>query len=162
MNLIFKQIVEENDFEKSALIIREAFITVADDFNLTTENAPTNPAFITEEGLKKLFDKGIYLFDVYDGATQVGFVAIEEAKEELYYMEKLAVLPSYRHCGIGKNIMDFVFDFVRNRNGKKVGIAIINENTVLKQWYIHYGFAETGIKKFEHLPFTVCFLEKCV
>ena len=56
--------------------------------------------------------------------------------------------------------MDFVFETVRQRGGKKVSIGIINVNTVLKNWYIGYGFTETGKRKFSHLPFEVCFLEK--
>lgn len=41
-----------------------------------------------------------------------------------------------------------------------LSIGIINENKVLKQWYSSFGFNETGFKKFPHLPFTVCFMEK--
>ena len=31
---------------------------------------------------------------------------------------------------------------------------------LLKNWYMSYGFRETGTKAFPHLPFTVCFMEK--
>lgn len=48
---------------------------------------------------------------------------------------------------------------MRDLHAKKLGIAIIEENTVLKDWYILNGFTPTGSKKFEHLPFTVGFLE---
>lgn len=44
--------------------------------------------------------------------------------------------------------------------GGSVSIGIINENRVLKNWYIEYRFAETGTRKSSHLPFEVCFLEK--
>jgi hypothetical protein len=41
----------------------------------------------------------------------------------------------------------------------KLGIAIIEENTVLRDWYVKNGCRPTGTKKFGHLPFTVGFLE---
>jgi diamine N-acetyltransferase len=157
--VVFKQ---AEDFEKSAEVIRQAFITVAEDFYLTRENAPTNPAFLEADALKALYEKGVKLFDVYYGADKVGFSAMEKAPEGVYYLEKLAVLPDYRHKGIGRRMMDFIFETVRGEGGKKVSIAVINENTVLKQWYLAYGFEEKSLKKFPHLPFTVCFMEKNV
>jgi len=36
---------------------------------------------------------------------------------------------------------------------------MINESTILKNWYKKLGFRETGTKNFEHLPFTVCFMD---
>lgn len=33
-------------FDECAEVIRDSFMTVANDFKLTKENAPTNPAFI--------------------------------------------------------------------------------------------------------------------
>jgi hypothetical protein len=70
---------------------------VAEEFNLTKQNAPTNQAFVTP---------------------------------------------------------------VKNMEGKKASIGIINENVRLKKWYIKHGFCEKALQRFDHLPFTVCFLEK--
>lgn len=160
MGIEFRNIEKERELEMSTHIIREAFLTVAKDFNLTRENARSNAAFIEVDDLEKMKDKGILLIGVFEGEEQVGFIAIEKASDTLYYMEKLAVLPTFRHRGIGKHIMDYVFDLVENGGGEKVSIAVINENSVLKKWYMNYGFVETDIKKFAHLPFTVCFMEK--
>lgn len=147
-------------FDECAKVIRDSFITVAHDFGLTRENAPTNPAFLEADALNKMYEKNIKMFAVCKNDVQIGFVAVEKADDTLYYMEKLAVLPEYRHKGCGKMIMDFVTSFVKDRGGKRVSIGIINENTVLKNWYMSYGFRETGTKAFPHLPFTVCFMEK--
>jgi len=162
MNLIFKQVSEDSELEKCAEVIRNSFITVAKDFNLTIDNAPTNAAFIKLENLIKMREKGIAMFSVYNEKEQVGFVAIERANENVFYMEKLAVLPKHRHKGYGKAIMDFVFGYVKDKGGKTVEIGIINENTILKKWYENYGFSQIGIKKFNHLPFNVCFMKKDV
>ncbi len=158
--MVFKRVKNNDELRKCLNVIRESFLTVAEEFNLTIENAPTNPAFIKLSDLVKMREKGIVMFAVFSEDTQIGFVAIENAGEDKYYMEKLAVLPEYRHKGYGKMIMDFVFDFVRENGGKRVEIGIINENTILKQWYQDYGFREIELKRFGHLPFTVCLMSK--
>lgn len=96
----------------------------------------------------------------FENDVYIGFVAIEKANNEIYYMEKLAILPEYRHKGYGKKVMDFVVNYVKGKDGKKISIGIINENEILKKWYLSYGFIETETKVFYHLPFTVCFMEK--
>jgi ribosomal protein S18 acetylase RimI-like enzyme len=92
----------------------------------------------------------------------VGFVAIEKSDKYLFFMEKLAVLPEYRHNGYGSRLIGFVVETVKKAGGKKISIGIINENKVLKDWYIQNGFSVSIIKQFPHLPFDVCFLERAV
>jgi len=158
-----KTIREINDIEgirNSTSIIKKSFSTVAKEFGFTRENCPTHPSFITIKQLKQLNSKGLTFFGLFPGENQVGFVAVEKADEELYYMEKLAVLPEHRHKGYGKELTGFVIDFIRNNGGKKIGIGIIDEHNVLKNWYKGLGFKEINTQKFAHLPFTVCFMER--
>ena len=155
-----RKITEETGMKESVRVIRSSFQTVVDEFKLTEENSPTNPAFITYEKIGELFKKGVNLFGLFEENRQVGFLALEKADEKAYYLEKLAIIPEFRHKGFGKSLLDFAFDFVKKQNGEKISIGIINENKILKNWYLNYGFVETGLKRFEHLPFTVCFMEK--
>jgi hypothetical protein len=37
--------------------------------------------------------------------------------------------------------------------------GIVEDDTVLKNWYTANGFTHTGTKRFGHLPFTVGFME---
>ncbi len=150
----------ETEFEECAQVIRIAFGTVAKEFGITRENAPTNPAFAGVDSLLMMKERGAQLYGAFEDKVCIGFVAIEKAADDVYYMERLAVLPEHRHHGIGRRLMDFVMDLVRENNGKKVSIGIINDNRVLKDWYMRYGFVETGIKTYKHLPFDVCFMEK--
>ncbi len=161
MHIDFKK-VEPEMLDECAEIIRDSFITVANDLMLTKENAPTNPAFIDTAALRKMYDKQLDMFAVTEENVTVGFVAIEKAADDTFYMEKLAVLPAFRHKGYGRAIMDFVFERVRSSGGKRVSIGIINENEVLKNWYTNYGFVDTEIKVFKHLPFTVCLMARNV
>jgi ribosomal protein S18 acetylase RimI-like enzyme len=159
---VIREIVDSRELQESTKVIRKSFVTVADDLNLNEENCPAHPSFIGFGKLELMKEKGIRMFGLFHNNKQIGFVAVERASDKLYYMEKLAVLPEYRHRGFGKKLMDFAFSYVKQQNGEAVSVGIINEHSILKYWYSNYGFVETGIKRFEHLPFEVCFMEKKV
>ena len=80
----------------------------------------------------------------------------------MYELNKLSVLPEWRHCGYGKKLLDFCKAKAREFGGNKITLDIIEENTRLKDWYIANRFISTGTNKFEHLPFTTGYMEyKC-
>lgn len=160
--MIIKEIKSAEEISSSAAVLRQAFATVAEDFGLTESNCPTNSAFIKEDSLRLMTDKGVYLFGLFEREKQVGFVAVEKSTDSLFYLEKLAVVPSYRHKGYGKILMDYASGFIKKQGGKEISIGIINENSVLKAWYEHYGFREAEIKTYTHLPFTVCIMKKYI
>lgn len=154
--------MSDKDLETSASVIRASFLTVARELNLTSENAPTNAAFIKYADLLKMNVRRIAMFGIFEDEIQIGFVAIERADEGLFYMEKLAILPEYRHKGYGRAMIDFVFEYVKREGGSRVSIGVIDHHDVLKNWYQACGFTITGTKSFSHLPFKVCFLSKTV
>jgi GNAT superfamily N-acetyltransferase len=158
MNII--EVVSETDREQIIHIIKRSYATVAAEFGLTSENAPTNPAFLTREQFHKHLNKEVALFGLKRDDMFLGCVAIEQsAKEkECYYLERLAVLPEERHQGFGRQLLDFAVQAVRDRKGRRIEIGIIADHSLLRKWYTSYGFAVTGTKQFEHLPFEVCFL----
>ena len=146
----------------SARVIRNAFKTVALEFSLTRENSPTHPSFMTTRRLREDHNKGVRFFGLFMEDRQIGFIAVEKADASLYYIERLAVLPGYRHQGYGRRLMEFAFQHIKVNGGTKVSIGIINEQTVLKDWYKAMGFEETSTREFAHLPFTVCFMERAI
>jgi diamine N-acetyltransferase len=145
-------------------VIRQSFKTVADQLGFTENNAPTNPAFLTFDRLHQSLLSGTRVFALYHKNKIAGTIALERSRDsnDIYYIERLAVLPDLRHGGFGKTMMDYAFNEVKKLGGKKISIGIINENAVLKQWYRSYGFTEVSVKTFEHLPFSVCFMEMAV
>lgn len=154
------EISDDNQLDNSVRVIRNSFRTVAEEFGLTVENCPTHPSSVTIQQIKELKATGLRLFGLFAGADQVGFVAIERGNENLYHMEKLAVLPEYRHKGSGTELVRFVLDYVSKESGNKLSIGIIDEHKILKDWYKKLGFVVTSTKIFPHLPFTVCFMER--
>ena len=153
--------IGNGDAETLRIILNEANRTVADQFGLTPENAPTNPAFCATEAVVGQMERGNRFFLLRDGSNAPsGCVAIEKNPRDggVYYIERLAVLPERRHRGYGRNLLDRAVLEIRRAGARAAGIGIIDENRILKDWYLQYGFEVTGMKKFEHLPFTVCFL----
>jgi ribosomal protein S18 acetylase RimI-like enzyme len=158
--LNIREISGENELRESARVIRNAFKTVALEFNLTRENSPTHPSFMTTGRLREDHNKGVRFFGLFLGERQIGFIAVERADVSLYYVERLAVLPKHRHRGYGKRLMEFAFEHIKVNGGKKVSIGIIYEQAILKDWYKAMGFEEMSTRQVAHLPFTVCFMER--
>ena len=161
MNL-FKKVEKDNDLKEIGLVLNKSHLTIANEFGFTKETNPTNNAFIDPDTLRDQLNKGIELYQMTVNNNIVGCIAIEKSHKEAgtYYIEKVSVLPEHRHNGYGIKLMEYASDLIKGRGGKVIAIALIEENTRLKEWYRQQGFNETAIKKFDHLPFTVCFMNK--
>ncbi|MBQ8575805.1 MAG: GNAT family N-acetyltransferase [Clostridia bacterium] len=109
--------------------------------------------------LKMQFDDGRPMFLFYQDAVPVGYFSLAKCSDEEWELNNLAVLPKYRHLGIGKAMVDYAISMVKNYGGNKISIGIIEENKTLKIWYMKLGFKNISTRKFEHLPFTVGFME---
>jgi diamine N-acetyltransferase len=155
-----KTITEDSGLEEAAKVIRASFATVARDLNFNRENCPTHPSFTSSDELKEMKEKGVQLFGLYLEETVAGFVALEKADEQLCYIEKLAVLPEYRHKGYGGRMVGFACSRAGALGARRISAGIIDEQEVLKSWYGGLGFTERDIRSYPHLPFTVCFMEK--
>ena len=75
-------------------------------------------------------------------------------------LNNLAVLPEYRHCGIGKTLLEHAYETARNQGCKRVNIGIVEENIQLRKWYEQSGAVHTGTKKFDFFPFTCGYMVK--
>jgi diamine N-acetyltransferase len=160
-NRMIKELKSEQDFIECTEVIQKSFKTVADDFNLNQANAPTHPSNLTITSLKESVEKGIVFYGLHIHDKMIGCIGIEQSLEKhKFHIEKVAVLPEKRHNGHGKMLMDFACEKIHKNDGKLISIGIINENIVLKKWYTDYGFVQKGLKRFDHLPFEVCFMEK--
>ena len=75
-------------------------------------------------------------------------------------LNNLCVLPAYRHKGIGRNLLEHAFMIAAEAGCIRMKLGIVEENTVLKQWYDSFGFVHTDTKKFDFFPFTCGYMEK--
>ena len=140
-------------------IVHKSFQTVADEMILTKDNCSSYTAFMPIEKLISQFENNTpMLLYQYNGCF-AGYFSLS-INDDSVELNNLAVLPEYRHLGIGKELVDYSITYSKNILGaNKIKIGIVEENTILKEWYEKIGFVHTGTQKFEHLPFTVGFME---
>ena len=154
--------IKEKDIAECVEVIRESFLTVANELGFTTENAPGFTAFsITEDRLRKqLIEEKRPMFVFCEVDKIVGYYSLLLQEHKQCELNNLAVLPEYRHKGIGEILLQNAFSVAKELNCIKVNIGIVEENQVLRKWYESFGFTHTGTQKFDFFPFTCGYMEK--
>lgn len=148
------------DGELLARIIRQSFEDVALRFGLTAENCPKHPSNCTPQWIDLALTRGVEYFLLEQGGIPCGCVALEHARPQIRYLERLAVLPDCRRRGFGRALVDFAVSRARASGADRVEIGIISGQRELKEWYSRIGFRETRRAAFPHLPFEVAFMAK--
>ena len=154
--------VEANDIAECVKVIRTSFLAVADEFGFTAKNAPRFTAFsVNEERLLwqlNIEHRPMYAF--YYNSTIVGYYSLLLQENSECELNNLCVLPSYRHKGIGEGLLKSAFTEAKKLGCAKINIGIVEENTVLKNWYESFGFVHTKTEKYDFFPFTCGYMEK--
>jgi ribosomal protein S18 acetylase RimI-like enzyme len=151
--------VSYSDLPQCLSVICKSFETVARDFGLTEDNCPSHPSFMKVETLQKRFERGYLMFGLYENEQLVGFASLTKTGEDECELRNLAVLPECRRKGYGEQLLDLCRRKARDIGCSKIKISIIEENTILKNWYLKYGFVHTHTIKYDHLPFTAGYME---
>lgn len=154
--------IDEKEIPECVSVIKESFLTVADEFGITVENAPRFTAFATtEERLKwHLTSEHRPMSAFYDNGKIVGYYSLLLQENNECELNNLCVLPEYRHKGIGEALLKDAFQVAEELNCTKMNIGIVEENAVLKKWYELFGFIHTGTQKFDFFPFTCGYMKK--
>lgn len=156
----FYRVTRKKDLSDCLVVIHESFRTVAEEYGLTEENCPSHPAFMKPDKLRKQFAerRPMFLLKTADGHF-AGYFSLHWQEDGIAELENVAILPDYRHQGFGQLMIDKAKEIVHQNGGAKITVGIIEENTALKNWYQSLGFQHLGTKRFDHLPFTVGFME---
>jgi ribosomal protein S18 acetylase RimI-like enzyme len=160
-------IFELNDSNVIANILNMAFLTFAEEYNFTKENAPNHLAFINSDGIKVWLNNGLKMYGYKIGGEIIGCVGYSYYNDQIYLIERLATLPEYRNLGIGKKMMEFIENKIKNNDGKIAEIHVTDKNTVLREWYKKQGYVEirteeVNIPGIEKIPFKACVMIKNV
>ena len=159
---MIRQIASDDELRASAQVIRDSYRTVADDLGITSERWPGYAVFISDEELLSTAEAGITFYAEFDGNTQVGVFGAKLRDDGKFWLEKVAVLPDCRHRGIGTRLVEFACALARDAGAKIIRLAAIDDNQVLKEWYVRMGFVPVELRHFEHVPYPVCMMEKDV
>jgi N-acetylglutamate synthase-like GNAT family acetyltransferase len=152
-------IIEINDVKTITEILNKSFLTVAQKYGYTEENAPTFPAFIGTDIIEKQIAKGLKIYGYKREAKIIGCSGYSSENNK-FIIELLAVLTEYRHSCIGKKLIEYIENEIKQKDGKIIEIHIVNNNEILKAWYIKLGYNEIKVEEYENLPFRVCIMNK--
>lgn len=148
----------DKDVALLANLIRTSFKDVAARFHLSKHNCPTHPSYCTPEWIKTAFLKGVEYFILTRYSEPIGCVALQRANREVYYMERLAVLPEYRNQGFGRMLVEHCLQIAIQRRAKRVEAGIMADQQELLEWYRRLGFRFKQRGRLHHLPFSVAYL----
>jgi N-acetylglutamate synthase-like GNAT family acetyltransferase len=159
MDYVIRDATEE-DADLVASLIRESFATVAARFALTRENAPKHPSNCEPEWIRAAFAKGVRYFILETSRGPAGCVALEQASEDVCYLERLAVLPAFRGKGLGEALVEHAIDKARELGVRRVELGMVAAQEELRRWYEKLGFVVTNVVRFEGMQFEVGFMRK--
>ena len=151
-----------DDICQIADVIASAFCDVAERFGFTAVTLPSHPAFTTDLAISRTIERGtIFLLPESKdrNARELrGCVGIRSPHNSICALEKLAVLPAYRHLGLGSKLIEEAIRFSKRLGAKRLEAAIVAEHANLKRRYEGQGFIWQRTEYFPHLPFLVDFL----
>lgn len=143
-------------------VIKESFLTVAEEYNFTIDNAPRFTAFATTEERISWHLHGEHrpMYAYYENGKMLGYYSLALQDNNECELNNLCVLPSHRHIGIGEELLHHAFHVAKELDCTKMNIGIVEENKRLRAWYETFGFEHTGTQKFEFFPFTCGYMVK--
>jgi len=148
----------ENDEKLLAGLIRVSFQDVARRFGLTQENCPKHPSNCSADWIHRDLSRGVQYYVLEADGKACGCAGLEQAPENVGYLERLAVLPHARRRGYGARLVNRVVLDARRLDMATISIGIIAQQTELVDWYRKMDFMLGESKRFPHLPFTVAFM----
>lgn len=149
---------EPTDAPFLAGLIRDSFRDVAERFDLTAANCPTHPSQCQTVWVEAAMAKGVRYYLLEIDRTPAGCVALEQAKPDVCYLERLAVLPAYRRRGFGRSLVNHAIRQTKQLGVRRLELAMVAKHTELRDWYAGLGFAIRETKSYPHLPFDVTFM----
>ena len=100
--------VRREEIPACAMLIKKSFMTVANEYGITEEKAPRFTAYATTN--ERLFwqmeteHRLMYVFE--EDGELCGYYSLLIMENNECELNNLAVLPEYRHKGIGKQLLE--------------------------------------------------------
>ena len=155
------QRIGKENIPECVMVIRESFLTVAEEFGFTPENAPRFTAFaVTEDRLYwQLESEHRPMYAYFKDGKVVGYYSLSLFGDGVCELNNLCTLPAYRHNKIGEKLLLDSFENTKNFGCIKMKLSIVEENKRMRKWYENHGFTHMGIEKLDFFPFTCGYME---
>ncbi len=154
--------VKKTEIKDCVDIIRRSFMTVAEEFGFTEENAPRFTAFATTEErlMWHLEQEKRPMFVYCQDERIVGYYSLLKQSDKECELNNLCVIPEWRHNDIGKKLLRHAFSEAQKMGCSAINIGIVEENVRLREWYEANGAEHIGTKKYDFFPFTCGYMRK--
>jgi N-acetylglutamate synthase-like GNAT family acetyltransferase len=93
----------------------------------------------SETSLQKQFEEGHNFLIVEEENKPIAFADYSLLKESIYKLNKIYVLPNQQRKSIGKMLINYVIEKVKEKAGIDL-LLNVNRNNKAKQFYEHLGF----------------------
>jgi len=153
-------IVEINDSRIITDILNKSFMTVALEFNFTKENAPRFAAFINSDVIEKQFGNGLKMYGYSLNNQIVACMGYSYYKDQIYFIERVATLPEYRHLKIGRRLMEFAENKIIENGGQIAEVHVVDKNRLLIEWYEKLRYIEIRVDEIKTFPFNSLVMNK--
>lgn len=149
------------DIPECVTMIRASFLTVADEFGFTCENALRFTAFATtnERLAHQMTEEHRPMYAYHENAQIIGYYSLALQENHECELNNLCVLPEYRHRRIGEKLLNDAYEKAQALGCVKINIGIVEENVMLRNWYEKMGFQHTSTRKYDFFPFTYGYME---
>ena len=136
-------------------------MTVADEYGITKENAPRYTAFATTDDrlIWHMDSEHRPMFVYEEDGILCGYYSLLIQDNNECELNNLAVLPEFRHRGIGKLLLDHSLETARKHGCRIMNIGIVEENALIRKWYEDNGAIHTGTRKYDFFPFTCGYMK---
>lgn len=147
--------VTASDIPECVDVIRNSFLTVAEEFGFTEQNAPRFTAFAaTAERLGWQLEEGRPMFAYAEDGRIAGYYSLHVGENGECELNNLCVLPEYRHKKIGERLFSHAVSTAKGFGCTLMNIGIVEENQRLREWYEKLGARHIRTQKFDFFPFT--------
>lgn len=148
---------ENEDCDEAVKVVRRSFSTVRDDLGIESEVFPAFAAFYTLQKMKRELRDGAVFVGAYEAATHVltGLVGIQKKDDGKGKILHLAVLPDYRHEGIGRRLMFEAECIALNYGIHKLELGYVHENMKVGEFYTALGYKVDKTRKYKQTGFSV-------
>ncbi len=137
-------------------LIRESFLTVADELGLRPETSPKFTGFsISEQRLCYHFDvekRPMICAEI--GGEIAGYYSLAPLKCGACEINNLAVPPRFRHDGVGGELLRDALLRAKSMGASEAEVSIVVDNLRLRRWYEAKGFCYIKSEKFDGFAFT--------
>lgn len=129
-----------DDIDALTKLLQNAFLPVAQQYQLTEQKAPTNCAYMQPKDIENLLKSGASIFKIEQNHQIIATLTIRKRVDGLYELCRLAVLPEYQRSGLGQRLIQFGEDILKAQKIDQVTLFSLKKNLFLQKWYQGMGF----------------------